>query len=295
MKTSRLPFALVALLLFACSDDPAAETAGSGMPGSAAAQPGADHGDAMDLGQVTLIGREFGIARLGELVPGSEGAFQVRPIGAVASELADLNVYLWIESQDGTQLSAPAKGGYEDGTLHFHATPRAGEKAPFRVMLRLRADDMDERASLPLDGHGHEHPSGPHAGVPAKFTAGEASGYLELKLHDNNGDLELWLFQSAEFAEPFDVATDAKVELSFVDVDGRKITMQPRNLEKNEDEAGQANMRAGKTNYFIFPGSSGADATWLQGKDFQSIVSLRISNAGSELVSEEFVLSPHAH
>src|SRR5690606_14173734 len=182
------------------------------------------------------------------------------------------NAYLWVESQDGTQLSAPEKGLPSGDRLHFHVTPRQDEKAPYRVVLRLRSGDSDERGSLPLDGHGHEHVEGPHHGVPATFSGDGSQGHLELKLHDDKGDLELWLAEDAAFQRPFDLPLDATVEVEFIDVDGRKATLRPRNTTTNEDEEGVPNIREGKTNYFVFPGQQGEDASWLQGKEFQSIV-----------------------
>ena len=88
---------------------------------------------------------------------------------------------------------------------------------------------------------------------------------------------------------------DAGVEIELVDVGGRKITLRPRNQTENEDEDGNANIRDGKTNYFIFPGQSGEDASWLEGEEFQSIVIVRFSRGDQPFVSEEFVLKPHVH
>ena len=46
--------------------------------------------------------------------------------------------------------------------------------------------------------------------------------------------------------------------MTFVDVKGKVVELRVRNATKNEDEDGTANVRAGKTNYFIFPGETGA-------------------------------------
>ncbi len=110
------------------------------------------------------------------------------------------------------------------------------------------------------DDHGHEHTS-PHHGIVAPFEG----GHLELKLHDDKGDLELWL------------ATDPNIN------------------KDNEDEDGLPNIRDGKTNYFIFPGDTGADASWLQGKDFKATVKVSFDHAGKAHASEEFELVPHTH
>ena len=258
-------------------------------------KPGSDHGDKTDLGTLAITGNKFRIVRLGKLEPGKEGAFEVHPQGASPDDLAKWNLYLWVEDKAGTQLSAPAKGSVEDSALHFHVTPRKSETTPARVVLRLRSEGTDERAGLPLDGHGHEHIEGPHSGVPARFTTGGGTGQLELKLHDDKGDLELWLYQDAAFSKPFDLPVSATIEIEFIDVDDRKITLRPRNTEKNEDEDGNPNIRDAGTNYFIYPSQEGEDASWLKGKTFQSIMIVRFTNDGKKSSSEEFVLKPHVH
>jgi hypothetical protein len=54
-------------------------------------------------------------------------------------------------------------------------------------------------------------------------------------------------------------------------------------------------MREGKTGYFIFPEATGADAKWLMGKTFQSVVVVTVEAGDQKLRSEEFVLKPHTH
>lgn len=296
---SPIPASLVlASLLAACGGDrqpdPGEQPPPAGTAPIAQATP-TDHGAATDLGTLTVAGKQFGILRLGELVPGKEGAFEMHPKNIAASELANLNLYLWVESQDGTQVSAPEKGSASGSALHFHVTPRKEGPLPVRVVLRLRADGIDERGALPLDGHGHEHVEGPHQGIPAAFEGGAIIGHLELKLHDDKGDLELWLAEDSAFQRPFDLPLDATVEVELVDLKGRKVTLRPRNQTKNEDEDGKPNVRDGKTNYFIYPSQPGEDPAWLQGKQLQSIAVVRFSRDGQAFVSEELVLKPHAH
>lgn len=295
MKTTLFLCATLLLAFAACGDQKPAPANPSQNPQPAGPTKPADHGAALKLGTLAVGAKQFEVTRLGELVPGKEGAFEVTPLGAAAANVASLNAYLWVESEDGTQLSAPGKGIPEGTKLHFHATLQKGEKVPFRVVLRLRADGADDRGSLPLDGHGHEHAHGPHSGVPAKFQAAGMSGHLELKLHDDKGDLELWLGKDQKMTEPFDLPLDAAIEVEFIDVKGRKVVLRARNKTKNEDEDGKPNIRDGKTNYFIFPGESGEDAAWLRGKEFQSIVVVRGKVGETAFVSEELVLKPHVH
>ncbi len=302
-----MPFLSISFLLVSgCGDEPAAGAPKAPPPGASPspATPGAapvasDHaGESEDLGHLTLAGHELSVLRLGDVVPGRESAFEIGLVkGPPGADLAKLNVYVWLEDASAAQASAPSKGSVENGHLHFHTTPRADAK-PHRVVVRLRAEGgIDERAGLPLDGHGHEHGAAPHGGVVAAFRGpdGQVAGHLELKLHDDKGDLELWLAKDAKISQPFDLPLEAVVRVTFIDVKGKVVELRVRDATKNADEDGTANVRAGATNYFIFPGEAGGDATWLQGARFQSLVTLTFTVGGRTYTSEEFPLVPHTH
>ena len=54
-------------------------------------------------------------------------------------------------------------------------------------------------------------------------------------------------------------------------------------------------MRAGgRTNYFIFPGESGTDASWLCGEKWRGIAQVSFASGGRMFASEPFVLVPHS-
>lgn len=295
---------VLALSIGACTAEkspPGGAGGGTGGSPPAAAKDGddgadTDHGAAVDLGTVEVAGKQFRIVRMGEVQPGVEAAFEVEGVAIPRAELEKLNLYLWVEDAAGTQLSAPAKGTMEESRLHFHCLPRAGSAPAARVVLRLRSGETDERGSLPLDGHGHEHGGGPHHGIVAPFAGGAGtSGFIELKLHDDKGDLELWLAADPAITRPFDLPLSAEIEVQFVDVGGRSVELRPRDGERNEDEAGTPNIRDGRTNYFIFPSRAGEDASWLVGAGFSSVVIVRFTAGGAACVSEEFVLVPHTH
>ena len=141
----------------------------------------------------------------------------------------------------------------------------------------------------------HEVFDGRHGGITAVFKGGDTNGYLELKLHDDKGDLEIYLGTNEKVTEPFDLPLDATVEIEFADYDGRKVTLRPRDRDQNMDERGIENIRNGMTNYFVFPTQDGEDASWLVGVDFQSLVVVRFSLDGAEFATEGFVLAPHIH
>ena len=76
---------------------------------------------------------------------------------------------------------------------------------------------------------------------------------------------------------------------------GKSVTLKVRNTDKNEDEDGVANNRDGMTNYFIFPGDTGADASWLMGKAFKAEVSVSFAKGPAKYSTKKFTLMPHTH
>ncbi|MHC4829888.1 MAG: hypothetical protein ACYTFT_05975 [Planctomycetota bacterium] len=255
------------------------------------------HGEKRAIGQLTVGGHTLELTLLGEPTAGKESGLEAHPVGAKSSDLAGVSVYAWLEDSAGKQLSPPDKAKLEGGALHFHLNPRA-DSAPSRVVVRVRGDGVDERAGLPLSGHGHEHEETPHSGVVSPFLGASSKvlGHLELKLHDDKGDLELWLAHDADFDKPFDLPLTTSIRVQFIDLEGREIELRPRNNDKNEDEDGNPNVREGRTNYFVFPGGTGADSTWLMGVGFNSLVTISFTQAdGTTCRSEEFMLTPHVH
>jgi hypothetical protein len=168
----------------------------------------------------------------------------------------------------------------------------------FAGTISVEADGtpyVGEFAEVAAGDHGHAHT--PHDGVVAalKGDAGEDAGFVELKLHDDKGDLELWLSKDHEMTRPFDVPADTAITVSFKDHSGKTAALAVRNNEQNEGEDGIPNMRGGMTNYFIFPGDSGQDPTWLMGANFKSAVTVSFTANGKTYTSEDFVLVPHTH
>ena len=131
----------------------------------------------------------------------------------------------------------------------------------------------------------------------------EWRGFLELKLHGDAGDLELWLYANAGGQTswqshtgkpvPFDVPKDTVVRLSFPSHAGKTIELRVRNSDKNEDEEGTPNMRGSGTNYFIFPGESGQDPEWLKGEKWRGVVAVAFEAEGKSFACDPFVLVPH--
>ncbi len=145
-----------------------------------------------------------------------------------------------------------------------------------------------------VNDHGHDH--APHMGMMVPFTAGQVqAGFAEIKLHDDKGDLELWISKDAAGEQAMDFPLNTIVTVTFPKLDYKMINLKIRNAEKNEDEDGNGNIRDGKTNYFIFPGDSGADASFLMGKDFVADAIISFDAGGRAFSTKSFPLSPHIH
>ena len=274
-----------------------------------------DHGQEVAIGTVKLGERNFEVYRLGQIGPGKDGAVAAVLKAEVGSKPGGswlkLNMYAWLEAADGQRLSAPSKAVSEAGKLHMHAALPASSRMPQVLVLRLRDGEVDVRAKValpepgaprpeaatPTGDHGHAHDKTPHDGVVAELLdgGGRPAGWLELKLHDDKGDLELWLATDPAMGSPIDIPLDSAPIAKFVDVQGQVVILGVRDAKTNADEDGKSNVRGGKTNYFVFPGSSGKSADWLKGKDFQSIAVVTVQVGEQQLTSREFVLRPHTH
>jgi hypothetical protein len=189
------------------------------------------------------------------------------------------------EGHDDHEGHAHDKDGDHDG--HAHDEDAEDHKG--------HDHDADEH-----EGHDHkEHGSGggPHHGLVHPFSSadGKTTGFVELKLHDDKGDLELWIAADKGMKTPFDLPLASEVTVTFTSMKSRAVTLAVRNKDKNEDEDGLANNRDGKTNYFIFPGNTGGDAKWLMGKTFEATVTVSFDTPQGKVATQAFTLKPHAH
>lgn len=175
--------------------------------------------------------------------------------------------------------------------------PGLANVADFDGTVLGMIDGKPSQGEFSESAGGHAHGHSPHDGMVARLMdkTGSAAGFVELKLHDDKGDLELWLAKDQLITQPIDVPSNSEIQVSFLDVDGKTVVLRVRNADQNEDEDGTPNMRNGKTNYFIFPGDTGQDASWLMGAEFKSAVQVTFSVDGKSYTSEEFVLVPHTH
>lgn len=142
-------------------------------------------------------------------------------------------------------------------------------------------------------GMPHVHANeGPNDGFlhPVFDSDGAQIGTAEIKLHDDAGDLEVWLTQGGRGGEPWRWPVDTTLTLSFPALE-QEVSLAVRDPESNEDESGTPTVVDGTTAYFVFPGETGADASWLMGPDFAAKAELRVDQA----TTGPLVLRPHIH
>lgn len=254
-----------------------------------------EHGESsakiVGLGTVTLGGATFMIDRDGQVEAGKTTEFGVELVGTgSAAPTAG-----WLANPDGEKICDPVSSEGHDNHWHFNVEPLMPVKrSKFVLALGTEEATVDwARGAEPVN-----------EGILAVFKAAHAPerrAFLELKLHGDAGDLELWLYDRFPVSnwktvgkpDPFDVPKEAVMRITFLSHAGKTVELRVRNHEQNEGEDGNPNMRAGKTNYFIFPGESGADAQWLVGEKGRYVVSVAFEAEGKSYACDPFVLVPH--
>merc|ERR1711988_1666621 len=82
---------------------------------------------------------------------------------------------------------------------------------------------------------------------PLEDDGGNTVGFIELKLHGDAGDLELWLCKDGAMSEPLDFPANTSLTVTFATHGDRSVQLNVRNNDQNEDEDGKPNMRDGMT------------------------------------------------
>lgn len=218
------------------------------------------------VGVVKLAGETFSVDREGQCESGKACEFGVERVGQGTAS----GFEAWVENAAGERVSEIVNAEAHGEHWHFMVTPQAGAQAS-KFALRL------EKAVDTVDIHPGAAPCHDGISTPIYDKSGTLAGFLELKLHDDAGDLEIWISRDGAMTQPMDIPADTIIKASFLAHSGRSVDLKVRNHGQNEDEDEKPNMRDGKTNYFIFPGDTGDDSSWLQGEKFRSMVEVTFS------------------
>ncbi|MEM1184977.1 MAG: hypothetical protein AAGI53_08225 [Planctomycetota bacterium] len=229
-----------------------------------------------------LAFRADGFARVGDLDAVQEARAELLEAGrAVTSSTVPSNVA--DPDQVATILSDLVS--LVDGLSSEADGERLGE-----IVLGLHTviENLINAAGMP---HVHAN-EGPNAGFlqPVFDSEGVQVGTAEVKLHDDVGDIEVWLTSGGFGGDPWRLPVDTTLTMTVPDF-GATVTLAVRDRERNEDESGASTIIDGSTDYFVFPGASGADASWLTGPEFAVKAALQFDDA----TTGSFVLRPHVH
>ena len=293
-----------------------------------------EHGDhaseVVALGTLSVGGAQYAIDREGHCKTATSTLdFASRPCTFGVEALGDgsgpVTAVAWLEGDGsvgdekvegvdtrdlfGLRVSEKVEGVVHGAHLHFtlawwgdrYSTPTtfvlsvdgsSGEETG-KVALSVGAEPRHDGILTPLCT------SAAAASSSSSEGGATGAGFLELKLHDDLGDLELWLSAPGSGgAVPLDIPAETTMRVTFLnrkDDDGndRAVELKIRNSDVNEDEDEVPNMREGRTNYFIFPGETGVDASWLTGLEWRGVVQVSFVSEGVDFTCEPFVLVPH--
>jgi hypothetical protein len=220
------------------------------------------------------------VDREGQIVKGTETTFGVERVGPGSAT----GFKAWMQDGEGVKVCDPIEGdGHGD---HFHFTLKP--KSDASVLAFGNGDQVStisvQPGAFPIQG-----------GIQSVLedSDGNVVGFIELKLHDDAGDLELWICKDGAMTEPLDFPANTVVTVTCPTHDNKTAQLAVRNEDQNEDEDGNPTMRNGKTNYFIFPGESEQDPEWLIGEKFRSTTTVTFTADGKTYTAPPFILVPH--
>merc|ERR1712137_406632 len=241
-------------------------------------------GGIVSLGNFTIAGETFMVDRDGQLEEGRTTEFGVERI---IGEGNATDFIAWVLDGEGKRICVPVEGDGHDEHFHYNVTPkRDGAK-----MFAISCGDQVSTINV------HPGAAPANGGILSVLedADGKLVGFIELKLHDDAGDLELWLCADGAMSQPLDFPADTVLAVTCATHGNKSAQLRVRNGDQNEDEDGKPNMRDGKTNYFVFPGESGQDPSWLMGEKFRSTTTVTFTSEGKGFRAPPFVLVPHSH
>lgn len=242
---------------------------------------GHDHGGGIvSLGNLTIGSESFMVDREAQVDKNFYTTFGVERVGPGDST----GFTAWVQDGKGQKISDPVPGEIHGGHLHFTVLPKASDAETFAVSCGDKVSAISVHpGAAPTEG-----------GIMSPIEEdGKLAGFIEFKLHDDAGDLELWLCKDGCMSEPLDFPASTSITVTFATHGDKTVQLGVRNHEENEDEDGNPTMRDGKTNYFIFPGESGQDPSWLEDSKFRSTTVVKFTAEGKTYATPPFVLVPH--
>jgi hypothetical protein len=242
-----------------------------------------DHGAGIvSLGNLTIGSEKFMIDRDGQVDKGFQTEFGVERVGPGTAT----GFKAWVQDSGGKAICDPVEGDAHDDHAHFMVMPKGSDAHKFAI-------SYGDKVST-ISVHPGAAPANDGILSPLEDADGKLVGFVELKLHDDAGDLELWVCKDGAMSQPLDLPTSTSITVTFATHDNRSVQLTVRNTDENEDEDGKPNMRDGKTNYFIFPGESGQDPAFLI-EPFRSTTTITFTAETKAYTAPPFIMVPHSH
>eukprot|EP00930_Biecheleria_cincta_P030424 TRINITY_DN21076_c0_g1_i5.p1 TRINITY_DN21076_c0_g1~~TRINITY_DN21076_c0_g1_i5.p1 ORF type:complete len:464 (+),score=73.59 TRINITY_DN21076_c0_g1_i5:62-1453(+) len=243
---------------------------------------GHDHGGGIvSLGSLSIGSEKFMVDRENQVDKNFHTTFGVERVGPGDST----GLTAWVQDAKGQRISEPVTGESHANHIHFTVLPLAPDAETFAI-------SCGDKVSA-ISVHPGAAPTSGGVLSPIEDADGKLAGFIELKLHDDAGDLELWLCKDGAMSQPLDFPAATDITVTFPTHGDRSVQLNVRNNDENEDEDGNPTMRDGKTNYFIFPGESGQDPSWLEDSNFRSTTIVKFTVEGNTYATPPFVLVPH--
>ena len=239
----------------------------------------------MSLGLVSLeslaSAPNFAVHRTSAVVAGERCVFGVELVSHSHGDgFAEAPTLAWLEDESGKRLAeaAPVTVGEDRWTLEL--CPTGGTPHAFVV------EAGGAKGRVPL----YAGAAPRHGGVLTAVVVADAPcGFLEACLDGATGALEMYLTDLDH--APLRVAQNAFFAVK-VPKFGRAVKLGLREPTENRDGSGTVTMVDGRTNYFVFPGTTGSDASWLTGLDWRASVEVRARADGRVIEAKPFVLVP---
>merc|ERR1712050_296723 len=138
----------------------------------------------------------------GQLENGKPTEFGVERVG----EGKATGFIAWVLDGKGQRICAPVEGEGHDDHFHYMVTPKSSDAQ------RLAISYSDQVSTISV--HPGAAPASDGILSPLEDADGKLVGFIELKLHDDAGDLELWLCADGAMSQPLDFPADTVITVT---------------------------------------------------------------------------------
>lgn len=132
------------------------------------------------------------VDREGQLEGGKPTEFGIERVGEGEAS----NFIAWMLNGKRRRISPPVEGEGHDSHFHYMVTPTSSDAETLAISY------SDQVSTISI--HPGAAPASDGILSPLECVDGKTVGFIELKLHDDAGDLELWLCSDGAMSKPLD-------------------------------------------------------------------------------------------